>query len=150
MLHPVVSNWCSAQAQANQRADDDKRDGEGDHDFLIWEDRGAGPVAGYYEESDEEHAGPAETLLAGRGAHEASSSEAADSSDEDEGAPAGEESEDDDPEGDGIGPGEAPDLADGEEPAGRGVQLWEDRPAARQVGHFLHIPLLCMRHALLQ
>ncbi len=132
-------------AQANQQRID-TGDAQGDHEFLIWEDRGAGPTAAFDEESEEEDAGPAATLLADSDAHDASSSEAADSSDEDEAGPAGEESEEEDGEagpGEELHPGRS---ADEDEPTGRGVLAREDGqpgPLSGQVGTLTQ-PLLLL------
>ena len=118
---------------------------EGDHEFLIWEDRGAGPVA---EDSEDEHPGPAEALLGDGEADEAetSSPEASATSSEDDKSASENESEDDD---EGVTADEVPQPGTGppeEQPAGRGVLLWEDHqtgPSAREVQTSAHTyPLL--------
>lgn len=116
------------QAQGFQ-VEGEAGDAQGGHEFLIWEDRGAGPVEAFEEESDEEHPGPAEALLGDRDAERAdtSSDEDTESSDEDERDTAEKESKESD-EGDmneGTGAPERHELV--ASTAGDEAHLWEDR-----------------------
>jgi len=102
---------------------------QGGHDFLIWEDRGAGPVEAFEEQSDEEHPGPAEALLGDRDAESAgtSSDEATESSDEAETGTADKEGEESDEDVlvEGTGAPERHELV--ASTAGDKAHLWEDR-----------------------
>lgn len=110
--------WHKAQAGR-----DDSEEGEPGSNLLIWEDRKAGPVVAFDEDSDEEHPGPAEALL-GRAASPPAEDDTA--SEGEHAAPAKEEDMSGDEEEE-RGP-----LAAAEErqqPAST-LHAWEDRRAA--------------------
>lgn len=131
---------CTFQAKQHEQADGATDDG---HEFLIWEDRGAGPVENFADESENELPGPAEVLLSDRQTDEAGTSSlvASGSSSEDDRGTSEDEGEDDDQ---GATANEAPQpgtTAPEQQPPGRSVLLWEDRQRgslAREVQNSAH------------